>query len=584
MMGSAASLSRLLRLAVFLLVVAVAIECVGTNHHRRRVGSHFREKKSGLPAAADTNPDTRRGDVERRSRHASDLELVRRDDSQPQAGETVIPLAYDIDSNLYTAMVKVGSNAYKTIVDTGSAFLLLQQHAFQTTSSTKTIPNQPQIHGSFATTNPDGSGTDQDPKLTFYNDQAGLVDVNGAAPEKDSIIALTQLPDLDVDGILGLGPPFSAVAHANAPKSHRKRELTTLLSRSDDPEKTGKGAGGSGSGGGGGDGGGSDSDLDVAFLHSFFGGGRPGSDAHFYLALDDQHADAAKASTGKLVFPTGSTCPLDVAGYNSAGLFQVDANSGSTFPKAPFWGIAHNPTLKMMVGGTVLDEIRIDAVVLDSGTSGIVGPKSEVAKLIDVLSGAVQPHQDTKSSSFGATTACDGTGLSGAQKTLAFQFGGKVLPFSNIRRDNYMRFLQADGATTTPSLEPKHRADVALKSYIEAGAKAYLGFIGGVTDFFRHLIGFGLGKRTIDITLGPDPSDKGDDEFTATPDPQTTPASKLSQCTLAVVGNDIVDHMTPQGHPDFKVWILGQEFFAQNLVYHNIDKAVTTIIPRQASS
>jgi hypothetical protein len=58
-------------------------------------------------------------------------------------------------------------------------------------------------------------------------------------------------------------------------------------------------------------------------------------------------------------------------------------------------------------------------------------------------------------------------------------------------------------------------------------------------------------------------------------------ADSGQRCSLSLTGNPQVDQMFPQNGPDFKVWILGTEFFQQNLVYHNIDSAVTTIIPRK---
>lgn len=55
-------------------------------------------------------------------------------------------------------------------------------------------------------------------------------------------------------------------------------------------------------------------------------------------------------------------------------------------------------------------------------------------------------------------------------------------------------------------------------------------------------------------------------------------------CQVSLIGSPQVEAMFPSNGPNFKVWILGLEFFQSNLIYHNLDTAQTVVVPRNSPS
>ncbi len=76
----------------------------------------------------------------------------------------------------------------------------------------------------------------------------------------------------------------------------------------------------------------------------------------------------------------------------------------------------------------------------------------------------------------------------------------------------------------------------------------------------------------------------GTQEYTdAHPNPNSGDKKEEEQkdCDVTIMGSPQVEQMFPSNGPEpLKVWIVGMEFFQQNLVYHNLDTAQTVILPR----
>ncbi len=170
-------------------------------------------------------------------------------------------------------------------------------------------------------------------------------------------MGLAEMDELQVAGILGLSPPFSHVRPPSKGGKEKRSKHGHHHSTAGNPS------------------------LDVSFLNSYLSPthretlGITGS-SHFYLSFT-----ASQPPSGELVFPLTGTSLPNVEGYDVDSAITVDPSTGSTFPAHPFWGIAHRPDLKFHLNGRILDDVRIDAILLDSGTSGIVAPRSEVEKI-----------------------------------------------------------------------------------------------------------------------------------------------------------------------------------------------------------
>ncbi|EST06839.1 Aspartic peptidase domain protein [Kalmanozyma brasiliensis GHG001] len=478
----------------------------------------------------------------------------------------VIPLAYDPTSRLMTATISIGnpSSDYNLIVDTGSPFLNIQSSSFHTTSSTidPHDAGQPDMSGAsgYFTTDPNaGDGGGQKPQMHFVTDSAYLVEngrAGGGAKGGNVTVGLSHIDGLKLGGILGLSPPFSKLVAPNQPgggndgtKGKKKRDSPAL------------------NGGGGGV-----PSLDVSFLHTYLSDSNRKTicAGHFYLALN------ANPPSGNLVFPlTGNSLPTDIEGYDFPNKITIDPSSGSTFPHKPYWGIAHRPDLRFALDGKVLENVRVDAMLLDSGTSGIVGPPSEVAKIFTATGARVTTVAPPKGSTAMLGKAACSSGLQ-----MAFDIGGKRAAFETVRQP-----VQGDSGTREaghidfPSngdygqtWAPWRSYDGAYgpmwapwKSYVDEGVRAYAHGMGGFFDAWRGLIG--LRKRHLRrrMQVGTElvGQDMGD------------------QCEVSLVGSAQVEKMFPGNGPDFKVWIVGVEFFQRNLVYHNVDTAQTVIVPKK---
>jgi hypothetical protein len=453
----------------------------------------------------------------------------------------VIPLAFEPDSQLMTATLAVGSpaNTYDLVLDTGSPLVVVQDSVFHKTASTSDAaqPEMGDMQGYVTTTPAGGDGAPVKPTMHFITDLAYLVqgsgvEAGGGALAGNMTLALAGLP-LKAQGILGLSPPFNKV-QAKPGKDGEKTKIPS---------------------------------ADVSFLGSYLsddGRKRLGitGASHFYTAMAPP-TDSTPAS-GQLVFPKEGTTVPTVEGYDAGAAITIDPNSGSTFPGHPFWGIAHRHDLRFVIDDHVLDSVRIDALLLDTGTAGVVGPPSEVAKIIDATQGRLK-RTSSDPKQVVADAACD------LPIQLGFEIGGKRTTFTAIRKPSpaapqYIRMaVDGQGSENVQAVQ-------AIKSYQTAGVNVHLQQMRNSVDALTGLIGSPSASRLrrmqkrnplLQNAHLADSADSG------------------QRCSLSLTGNPQVDQMFPQNGPDFKVWILGTEFFQQNLVYHNIDSAVTTIIPRK---
>ncbi|SPO31383.1 uncharacterized protein UTRI_06513 [Ustilago trichophora] len=567
---------------------------------------------------------------------ATATSLIRRDEHN-----IVIPLSYEPISNLLTATMSIGhpaASTYNLIVDTGSPFLVLQNASFHKQPSTWDPfgPKQPDIgDGGYITTDkePNGKKEPVKPKMHFVTDTAWLNEgsgmrAGGGAKAGNVTVGLTQLDDLKgAQGILGLSPPFDKLGSGQSGSggggggaaAGRKRKRHASEANQQPPP--------SGSGGGGGGGGGGDHlpSLDVSFLHSYMSSDHrktlsiTGS-SHFYLNF--AASTTTSLPTGELVFPlSGTSLPTNIAGFSFDKTILIDPSTGSTYPKHPFWGIAHNPDLRFYLDDVILPDVKIDAILFDSGTSGIVAPPSEVRKIFSASKGRIVTSSTKDSPAVLGKAACS------EEIRMGFEIGvGKRADFGAIRRvvdqkDGTFRKTQHNDAGTQGWVR-RGMGDGMMqwKSYVDAGVQRYVkgveGVVGGIADWLYLWIPVGSGdryghggwlgggskrkrhlahyrhhqqeKRTLTIgtnLLGGD-SDDGKDDPTQTTQPQPqqpqTKGNNDQKCEITLMGSPQVEAMFPSPNPTspLKVWILGIEFFQKNLVYHNIDTFITAIVPR----
>lgn len=455
----------------------------------------------------------------------------------------VVPLAFEPDSQLMTATLAVGSpaNTYNLVLDTGSPFVVVQDSVFHKTASTSDAaqPEMGDMQGYVTTTPGGGDGAPVKPTMHFITDTAYLVqgsgvEAGGGALAGNMTLALAGLP-LKAQGILGLSPPF----HKVQGKPGKDGKKTVIPS------------------------------ADVSFLGSYLsddGRKRLGitGASHFYTAMTPP-TDSAAAS-GQLVFPKEGTTVPAVEGYDAGAAINIDPGTGSTFPGHPFWGIAHRHDLRFVVDDQVLDNVRIDALLLDTGTAGVVGPPSEVAKIIDATQGRLN-RTSSAPKQVVADAACD------LSIKLGFDIGGMRTTFTALRRPSKPSPAAQSFMSMAMDNEDQGQnvqAVQAMKSYQTAGVNVHAA---GVRDSVNALTGTLFAPRLVKLHKR-NPLLLSNAHLTDAKDGG-------QRCTLSLTGNPQVDQMFPQNGPGFKVWILGTEFFQQNLVYHNIDSAVTTIIPRK---
>lgn len=551
---------------------------------------------------------------------AAVADLVKRD-----ARNIVVPLTYEPASLLLTAAVDIGTPAttYNLIVDTGSPFIVVQKSSWHVTQSTwdpadSLQPDMSSVGGYMTTTPiPDEGGSKPPEKISmhFLTDSLDFVEGSGmrageGAKKGNVTVGLTQLADLKkAQGILGLSPPFSAVKSA----------------ASSPPPSDGGGSGGKGKRAA--PAGDKLPSLDVSFLHSYLSEdhrktlGMTGSN-HFYLSLAAPAAPSPPS--GELVFPlTGTSLPKFIPGYDYSQQISIAPETGSTFPRHPFWGIAHRPDLAFALDGKPLPDVRIDGLLLDSGTSGIVGPPSEVSKVFAAVGGGdagITPWRVKGSPAVLGKTNC------GVRLDMGFAIGDKQVRFEAVRQkfdvdDNgHRQTRRVDVGSNTAEQQAKGGPLTPWKSYIDSNIQRIVsgwnGLWGQPSGEDRRrggLLGFGLWvgngngmtrrkrhhhheRRTLEVGFGfglgagsePNPESGGEDNQEGKPGEKRGKGDKKQekQCDVTLMGSPEVEKMFPpnaNGEP-LKVWILGMEFFQQNLVYHNIDTAQTVLVPRTQPS
>lgn len=417
--------------------------------------------------------------------------LIKRDNH-----DLVIPLTYEPASLLMTASISIGkpASSYNLIVDTGSPFLVLQSSIYHQTQSTWDPSDAPQPDlgkGGYMTTTPgaDDKKEPVSPKMHFVTDTAYLNEgsgqrAGGGAKGGNVTVGLTQLDDLKkANGILGLSPPFSSVKAPAQPQQGGAGEGGGKRKR-----HAGSAAGGSGGGGppiG--------PSLDVSFLHSYLSPdhrktlGITGS-SHFYVTLS---ASSNNPPTGELIFPlSGTNLPPSIPGFAYENAITIDPSSGSTFPTHPFWGIAHRKDLHFYLDDAILPDIKIDAILLDSGTSGIVGPPSEVNKIF----AAASPSRIANTSPQGSKAVL-GKANCAAPMKMGFEIGdGKRAGFDGVRRKIEVngQQLKQTRNVNQPWVDPntsQQRADGLMpwKSYVDMGVNSY---VQGVNNVVQGVTGW----------------------------------------------------------------------------------------------
>lgn len=465
----------------------------------------------------------------------------------------------------------------------------------------------------FTTPEPDKKGDGEEkPKMHFVTDKAWLNEgagerAGGGAKEGKVTVGLAQLDDLkEAQGILGLSPPFSLIGAGfgggqGSPSANEQQK-----------------SGGNGKGkrdvktnaasppaGGGSDDkkGGHESaqpsaklpSLDVSFLHSYLSPsnreilGMTGS-SHFYLDFSPSTI-LNPVPTGELVFPlTGTTLPTSTSEYNYSASITIDPSSGSTYPSHPFWGIAHRPDLRFFLGDTILPDVRIDAILLDSGTSGIIGPPSEVSKIFTATKNRV-----VSATPNGGDKVVLGKARCEDNLRMGFEVGvGHRALFESVRRTAQPngRFVEAKHDVEDWNKRELTDGWVAWKSYADHVHNGIRGFVQGLTDWIhlftpgrvaiakRHLHGHRRMRRQL-LQVGTDLLDNGNGA-PAQDNAAGGDGADDKQCQVSLMGSPQVEKMFPSNGPNFKVWILGLEFFQSNLVYHNLDTAQTVIVPRNS--
>lgn len=124
----------------------------------------------------------------------------------------------------------------------------------------------------------------------------------------------------------------------------------------------------------------------------------------------------------------------------------------------------------------------------------------------------------------------------------------------------------------------------AWKSYVDVGIGGLDSIATGLTGWMHlPIIGkrrVNLHKRLLSVGLADTATpDRDLEKLTIAP---SRAQFRADQCPVSLMGSPQVEAMFPSNGPDFKVWILGIEFFQSNLVYHNLDTAQTVIVPRTA--
>ncbi|KAJ1584335.1 hypothetical protein NDA11_007713 [Ustilago hordei] len=550
----------------------------------------------------------------------------------------VCPLTYSPESQLLTASVSIGTPAstYNLVVDTGSPFFVIQSGSFHSTSSTydpDPTSDGVEMGGGYMTTNPDPrkDAGPVKPKMKFMLDTGFLNEgsgqrAGGGAMGGNLTISLSDLGGQlkGANGILGLSPSMDHISQPPmSQKGQRHRHNTAAQG-----QEAGQAE-------------------DPSFLHSFLSSdhkeklGMKG-DSHFYLAFSPSNPP-----TGELVFPlSGDSLPRSIPTYSYGDAIAIDPSSGSTYPAHPFWGLAHRRDLSFLMDSAIVPDIQIDALLFDSGTSGIIAPPSEVEKIFKAAKSRINTIPPPKGSGVITGQAKCSEGLK-----FGFGIGDKQASFLSIRPKtsdqqmgaNRMRYSEAD--TSEASENPL----LKWKSYIDAGVNVYLSGLQNTLGLIsvnlkkRHMVK--LMKREFFMLLGKkvpftpppppraksppasEPKAKSDAKDLSSQDnvvklkkreffllkllgqkvpvfppppanPPPAPKPKVQSggerpssqtnnggqvedmCEVTLVGSPQVEQMFPANGKDFKPWILGMEFFQENLMYFNLDSAQTVIVPR----
>lgn len=494
-------------------------------------------------------------------------EIIKRDEHN-----LIYPLSYSPESQLLTASVSIGTPAstYNLIVDTGSPFLVVETGNFHNTTSTYDPDPTSEEGGGYMTTNPDprqDAGNVQ-AKMHFMIDTGFLNEgsgerAGGGVRAGNLSVGLSDLGGQlrGANGILGLSPP----------------------TKNQGVDK----AAGEGDGGGAEEHGEGNGGEDKTFLSSFLSPSHRKilgieGDNQFYLTFSPTNPP-----TGQLVFPlSGTTLPPSIPGFSYTNAISIDPTSGSTFPKHPFYGIAHRSDLSFFLDSTTIPDIRIDALLFDSGTSGIIAPPSEVAK---IFNSPAASRISTLPSPQGSGVVMGKTNC-GEKIKMGFGFGDKRASFVSVRPKPQSvpnRFRLHENENMNPSEDAKLHPLLTWKSYVDAGVNAYLqgvnnalGMIGlnlkkrGMVKmqkrtFFLFKL---LGQKVTPPPPPPPPTGGGDED---------KEGKEQDLCDITLVGSPQVEQMFPANGKDFKPWILGMEFFQSNLMYFNLDQAMTVVLPRE---
>ena len=503
----------------------------------------------------------------------------------------VCPLTYSHESQLLTASVSIGTPAstYNLIVDTGSPFLVVESGSFHSTSSTydpDPTSDGVEMGGGYMTTNPDPR-KDAGPvqaKMKFILDTGFLNEGSGQRAGGGAIggnltIGLSDLGGQlkGANGILGLSPSMDRASQPSMLQEGQGHRGATPAQ---------KGEAGHGE--------------DPSFLHSFLSSdhkeklGMKGH-SHFYLAFNPSNPP-----TGELVFPlSGDSLPPSIPTYSYGDAIAIDPSSGSTYPAHPIWGLAHRHDLSFLIDSAIVPDIQIDALLFDSGTSGIMGPPSEVEKIFNAAKSRINTIPPPQGSGVITGKAKCSEGLK-----FGFGIGDKQASFLSIRPKpsnqetggNRLRYSAVD----TP--EASENPLLTWKSYIDVGVNVYLSglqnTLGSISvnlkkkrrmvklkkrDFFLFKL---LGQKFPASPPPPDnpppaPKPKGQGGGGSQPSQDNNGGqAEEDMCEVTLVGSPQVEQMFPANGKDFKPWILGMEFFQENLMYFNLDSAQTVIVPR----
>lgn len=406
-------------------------------------------------------------------------------------------------------------------------------------------------------TDQEGSGSDDAP-AHFVTDSGWLNEGNragGGAKAGNLSVCLTTLDKMEaVQGVLGLRAPLSAV---------KPQENAGGKGKRDGPS------------------------LDVTFIHAYLSPpnrkvlGITG-DNHFYIHFSPPTPDTP--ASGELVFPlSGTTLSPKIEGYSYADAITITPQDGLTFPHSPLWGVAHRPDLSFLLDGAPPEGVQVDALMFDSGTSGIIGPPEEVRKIFAATHGRVQ-DVSPKGSVKGVEVVL-GKAKCGERLGLGVAIGDRRAMFEGTKGNvkDERRLHASDRSQFEPSGGQGEVGGWLLpwwKTYANfPPGQNLLGFLSNpvlpISLRKRHLHRK-LAKRTWGLLhLGLGQTSIGAEQ-------EQPEEEKEEQCGVTVIGSSDVKKVAKNAG-DLKIWILGKEFFDSNLAYFNVDKEMVMIVPRTGS-